>query len=73
MLNTKDDNNFSPRGPTISDDELIVDYSVELPPSSSEGDIAVSNPPFPAPNNDLELVKPPIFFSNKRYYSIESC
>ena len=35
-LNAKDDDNFSPRGSPILDDELSVEYSVGHPPSESE-------------------------------------
>ena len=33
MLNTKDDDHFSPRDDPISDDELNVNSSMGIPPS----------------------------------------
>ena len=68
MLNTKDYDQFSPRGTPISDDEFSVDYSVGIPPSEPTGDLNgspnfsdkyVPPPPAPASNIALEGVTPP--------------
>ena len=54
-MNTKDDDNFSPRVSPISDDEIGFDSYVGRPPSESEGYKSVS----PPPNISIEGVKPP--------------
>ena len=58
-MNTKDDDNFSPRSSPILYDELSVVSSVGCPPPESEGDEYFSPLPTPAQNIAPEVVTPP--------------
>ena len=67
-MNTKYDNQFSPRGAQISYEELSVDSSIGHPHSESEGDLngspkisdeAVSTPPDTSPKIAPEGATPP--------------